>query len=104
VDKEQFLTTRYAFYCANSFYDAKHYEKAIEWYKIYLKIGTWNQEKYVSCLNIYLSSEKLGQKENGIFYLIEGIAQDPERMECLCFLIVNYCNKDQHQIAYNFYN
>jgi FkbM family methyltransferase len=104
VDKEQFLTLRYAFYCANSFYDAMHYEKAIEWYKIYLKIGIWNQEKYMSCLNIYLSYEKLGQKENGFFYLIEGLSQDPERMECLFYLIIHYCNKDQPQIAYNFYN
>lgn len=104
VDKEQFLTTRYAFYCANSYYDAKFYEKAIEWYKIYLKIGTWNQEKYMSCLNIYLSYDKLDQGENGFFYLIEALAQDSERMECLCFLIVHYCNKSQHQIAYNFYN
>lgn len=103
ADKDTLLTIRYAFYCANSFFDAQYYEKAIEWYKIYFKIGNWSQEKYVSCKNVYICYEKLNQKEHGFYYLIDAFTHDPERMECWCYLIAHYCSKEQFELAYNFY-
>ena len=47
--KKDLLYLRYAFYCANSYFDYGKYEDASKWYKITLSQDNWEQEKYVSC-------------------------------------------------------
>jgi FkbM family methyltransferase len=103
TDNNEYLYRRYCFYCANSYLDAQHYEKAIEWYKKFLQIGDWNQEKYVSCHNIFRAYSELGQRENGFYYLLESLQYDRERLECLYHLIHHYFQKGQFNIAYNMY-
>jgi Glycosyl transferases group 1/Glycosyl transferase family 2 len=103
VDNDD-ISKRYAFYCANSFYDGKNYQKAIEWYKRYLKIGDWDQEKYVACRNIFISYYKLDQIENGMFYLIEAFSYDKERVEWVLPIISYYCKQNKHDMVFHFYN
>jgi glycosyltransferase involved in cell wall biosynthesis len=45
VEEKDDLYKRYAFYCANSYFDSNNVEKAIEWYKRTLDLPTWEQEK-----------------------------------------------------------
>jgi beta-1,4-mannosyl-glycoprotein beta-1,4-N-acetylglucosaminyltransferase len=97
------LYRRYAFYCANSYKDYGLFEEAIKWYKITLGQDNWEQEKYVSCLNIYECYEKINQKETGFFYLVKAFNYDPERVECLYPLLVHYCCEGQNHVAYNYY-
>jgi FkbM family methyltransferase len=97
------LYRRYAFYCANSFKDYGSFEEAIKWYKITLNQDNWDQEHYLSCLNIYECFEKLNQAENGFFYLVKAFRYDKERVECIYPLLVHYCCEGQNQIAYNYY-
>lgn len=104
VVDDDHIAIRYCFYCANSFFDAQHFEKAIDWYKRYLKIGNWDQEKYVSCRNLYTCYEKLNKKEEGFYYLMDGFSYDRERMECLLPLIIHYTQKKQYDIVFNLYS
>lgn len=97
------LHVRYAFYCANSCFDSRQYERAIKWYKTTLEIGHWNQEKYMACLKIYKSYEYLDQKENGFYYLVESFKHDKGRVECLHILVVHYCVNGMDDVAYNYY-
>jgi hypothetical protein len=97
------LYKRYAFYCANSYKDAGKLEDAIKWYKITLGHDNWVQEKYMCCLNLYNCYDKIGQKETGIYYLVESIKYDRERAECLTELIAHYCQKGMSNVSYNYY-
>ena len=97
------LYKRYAFYCANSYRDCGRHEDAIKWYKITLSQDNWEQEKYVSCLNIYKCYEALNQTDCGYFYLVKAFAYDKERVECLYPLIVHYCCENMNEIAYNYF-
>ena len=52
IEKNDFMKNRYAFYCGQSYKDAKIYDKAIHWYKKVLTLNNWIQEKYYSCYMI----------------------------------------------------
>ena len=94
---------RYGFYCANSYKDAGKTEEAIKWYKITLNNENWDQEKYMCCLNLYNLFNILGEKEKGLYYLVESFHYDLERMECVYLLIKEYCCRGLNTIAYNYY-
>lgn len=47
------ITNRSAFYCAQSYMDAKHYKEAIQWYKLYTILkNTWIEELFESHMRI----------------------------------------------------
>jgi glycosyltransferase involved in cell wall biosynthesis len=53
---------RYMFYAAQSWRDSGNKEKAIEWYKKRVLAGSWNQEIYVSYLNLVNLSSSIDDK------------------------------------------
>ena len=95
---------RYTFYLANSYKDCGKYEEAIKWYKQVIDGNNWNQEKYISCLNLYHSYNALNQKELGIFYLVQAFSYDKERAECVYELVSYYCSNNMNEIAYSYYS
>ncbi len=97
------LYIRYGFYCANSYKDAGKSVEAIKWYKIALNNENWSQEKYMCCFNLYNEYNKLGEKEKGIYYLVESFKYDTERTECAYILIQYYLSRDLYQLAYQYY-
>ena len=99
------IYTRYAFYCANSYRDCGQIENAIKWYKLVLTHpNQWNQESYVSCLQLYYLYRSLNSCETGFFYLIESIKYDSHRIECIYQLIYNYYYiKKNNKMAYHYY-
>jgi len=97
------LYLRYGFYCANSYKDAGNSIEAIKWYKIALNNENWSQEKYMCCFNLYNEYNKLGEKEKGIYYLVESFKYDTERTECAYILIQYYLSRDLYQLAYQYY-
>ena len=103
IEKNDSIANRYVFYCANSFRDAGYTEEALKWYKKTLDHQGWVQEKYISCLRIYESLEKLGRREEGFYYLIKSYAYDQQRLECMHKLITHYCCENQNEISYAFY-
>jgi len=60
--EEDFKTNpdpRSAFYCAQSWRDSGNHPKAIEWYLKRTTMGGWNQEIYISYLNLLRLSQDL---------------------------------------------
>jgi GR25 family glycosyltransferase involved in LPS biosynthesis len=101
--KNDLLYFRYAFYCANSYFDYGKYMDAIKWYKITLGQGNWEQEKYVSCMKLFVCYNILKQPEAGMFYLVKGILYDKTRVEGLFELVQYYCGNDMNELAYMYY-
>jgi glycosyltransferase involved in cell wall biosynthesis len=88
------IYNRYAFYTAQSYSCCGRHEKAIEFYKKVLTLENWSQEKYMSCLEIYELSCKVGKEEDGLRFLIESFRHDKKRVECIYRLIKYYCIKN----------
>jgi Glycosyl transferase family 2 len=97
------LYIRYAFYCANSYKDYGDWTNAIKWYKITLGQNNWVQEKYMSCINIFKCYRELKEIEPGLYYLVESIKYDNERIEGIFYLVEYYCMHNMFNIAYNYY-
>jgi glycosyltransferase involved in cell wall biosynthesis len=93
LEEKDDLYIRYAFYCGNSYFDCRHNEDAIKWYKIVLKQPNWVQEKYIACLRMFEAYDRIQQKEVGIQYLIESRKYDKTRIECIFNLVTHYCSE-----------
>ena len=100
VEAKDEIYNRYGFYCANSYYDCDKYEDAITWYKKTLENCGWSQEKYVSCLKLYICYDKIGNKEAGFFYLVKSAEYDRERAECYYELIKYYSGLGLYNVAH----
>lgn len=94
---------RYAFYTAQSYKDCGMNEKAIEYYKKVLSLNNWNQEKYVSCIELFELYQKIGQEETGVYYLVESFKHDQNRVECIFRLVKYYSIKGMLEVAYAYY-
>lgn len=104
IQRNDIIHMRYAFYCANSYFDANKIQNAILWYKKTLTLDNWDQEKYISCLRLFESYEKLNIPEEGLYYLINSHKFDTERIECIYRLIKYYAQKSQYCVAFSFYS
>jgi len=103
LKNKDIIYMRYAFYCANSYFDCGRFEDAIKWYKITLTHDCWNQEKYMSCLKLFYSYRNIKQQEVGMFYLVEAFSYDNQRVECLHELVSYYNSNKMYDVAYNYY-
>jgi hypothetical protein len=56
------------------------------------------------CLNLYNLYNDSGEKEKGIYYLVESFNYDTERMECVSILVKEYCIRGFNKLAYNYYS
>ena len=101
--KNDTLADRYAFYCANSYFDYGDFTHAIKWYKITVERNGWNQERYSCCLKLYKCYKRLGQMELGQFYLVKSVQYCDTRVECIYKLVEYYCKAEQYNVAYAYY-
>ena len=60
TEKHEYLQTRYTFYLAQSYRDSNNPEKARQIYEKRAKMGGWDQEVYVSCLEAIRCCIRLG--------------------------------------------
>ena len=97
------LYIRYAFYCANSYFDCGKFNEAIKWYKTTLNQNNWVQEKYVCCLKLFYCYKNIQQQETGMFYLVQSFSYDNQRVECIYELVSYYCVNNLSLVAYNYY-
>ena len=96
LKKNDPITNRYVYYCANSYLDAGKKDLAIEWYKRTLKSNGWFDERYNSCLKLYdLTADKS--------YLVESFYHNQRRVEGIFYLIRHYTCEDKYIIAYSYY-
>jgi glycosyltransferase involved in cell wall biosynthesis len=103
IVKKDPIQTRYAFYTANSYRDANIPEKAIEYYKKVLELDGWDQEKYVSCFELYELLKRTNGEVYGLYYLLESIQYDKSRIECIYRLVKHYFEKNMYDVAYMYY-
>jgi GR25 family glycosyltransferase involved in LPS biosynthesis len=98
------IYNRYIFYCAQSYASCNMHEKAIEFYKKAADSKEqWQQERYISCLEIYEACEKLKKPEEALRYLVDSYSYDPKRVECIYRLIKYYCINNATDVAYMYY-
>jgi len=101
IETNDGLHHRYAFYCANSYFDSgkEYHEKAKEWYLKTLKCEGWFDERYISCLKLY----ELLSDESRYYYLIESFYHNPRRVEGIYLLIRHYTCEGKYDIAWKYY-
>jgi glycosyltransferase involved in cell wall biosynthesis len=95
------LQGRYAFYCAQSYRDAKQKEKAVEWYKKVLTIPNhWKQEYYYSCLQLGWIYQEWKQMDLAVHYWLKTVEYDRERIEGIV-MALDYFYSQQNYILIN---
>lgn len=103
---------RYHFYLANSYRDngsdlkdIKQQNKAIKWYKRRVALGGWDEELFISCLEIGHLYMKLNKPEEAIYWWIEAYLHRKTRAESLYEIIKYYREKSSKytSIAGHFY-
>jgi glycosyltransferase involved in cell wall biosynthesis len=99
------LQGRYAFYCAQSYRDAKNIDKAIEWYKKVLTIPNhWNQEYYYSSFQLGCLYNQQNQKDNAVYYWLKTVEYDSERMEGVVSAIQHFYAQQNHILVNALYH
>lgn len=82
TDDDINLIPRYAFYCAQSWFDFGDLSKALIWYnKCIYKYNNWTEEKYYSCIRIGEIYQKLKSYEKSIYYYLLASSFNPLRLE-----------------------
>ena len=97
------LKTRYAFYCGQSYKDAKNTAKAVEWYQRCLDLNGWNQEKYYACTQLGELLEKT-DLEKAQFYWSKSVEYDPERIEGIVLLAAHFYAEKNHILVNALYH
>jgi len=84
------IKNRYAFYCANSYFDYKNFADSVEWYKKVLTLDNWDQEKYVSCIRLGIAYQNINEIEKFVFYMLQSFEYDCKRLEGIYYIILYY--------------
>jgi len=99
------LKIRYAFYCAQSYRDALQVDKAVEWYKKVLTYTShWNQELYVSALQLgHLYTQK-DQWNDALHYFMKTIEYDSQRIEGVVLAMRYFYETQNHALVNALYH
>ena len=88
---------------ANSYRDAGHLEKAIEYYKKRTELSGWYEEIWYSFYAIGGCYQKLGDMQSAIYYWMMASNVMPERIENLHKIIEYYRTTGKNELAYIFF-
>lgn len=101
VEENGDLQARYAFYCAQSYRDARILDKSLEWYTKRTTLGNYQEEVYLSYLFGGRIMIALDKPENEIEeFLLQGWESMKVRSECLHALALYFRNKKKFSKAY----
>ena len=98
------LSSRYAFYCAQSYKDAGMQDEAIEWYKKCLDMNNWLQEKYYSALMVGSMLLQKGNVDEALKYFYKTVESDNERMEGVVSAMEILLKKNEHFLVNALYH
>ena len=101
--QEEPNNVRYYFYLANSYYDGRQFERAIEIYKKRIELGDWKEEVWYSYYRIGLCYKELGNIPQAFNYWMEGYDYYPERLEGIYEMIKHYRVNSKYKLAEIFY-
>ena len=102
--QEEPTNGRYYFYVANTYMDGNFYEKAIETYKKRIHLGGWSEELWYSSYKIGLSYLRLHEKEKAVYFFLDCIRYNPNRIENIYEIVKMYRIHGNHELGYYFYN
>ena len=94
---------RYTFYLANSYRDARQYEKAIETYKKRIELGGWIEEVWHSAYSIGNCYKHMNDIPNAIFYWMQAYEKFPDRIENLYEIVKHFRETSCNRLANIFY-
>ena len=97
------IYTRYGYYCAQSYHDARMKDEAIKWFKINLGDNGFIQEKVVSCIklgDIYMERKDIA---HAIYYWSKSLEVDNERFEGIYRIMQYYFNIRNFNMVINYY-
>jgi hypothetical protein len=106
IEIREYLKSRYAFYCAQSFRDVINDAKiddAIEWYEKCLQLNGWVQEKYCACIELGELYEKKNDMKY-IYYWSKSCEYDSERIEGIVKLAKAFQEDDNHVMVNTIYH
>lgn len=99
--KKDPTSTRYTFYLAQSYRDAGETEKSLEWYQKRIAMGGWDQEVYISMLEVALLQQNLGMPVDTIMSSFErAYRYRPHRPEAVYYLAELYNRNGKTELAY----
>ena len=97
------LATRYAYYIGQSYRDCpktkENQDLALKWFQKRIDMGGWNQEMYISCLEIATIYMDRNDFEKTVFYLQESHRHDKERYEGIFRLANLFTSKGYHMLT-----
>lgn len=96
--------TRYYFYLANSYFDNKNYQKAIDVYLQRISFGDQVQEIWYSYLRIGLSYKHMNSMDKALNYWLEAYNYFPHRIENLYYIIEHYRATRKYILAKIYYD
>lgn len=96
---EAWIKERYAFYCAQSYKDAKIFDEAIKWYKKTLELHGWNQEKFYASYMIGVLEENKNNLISAISYYLLSLTYDKTRWEGLYSALQLLLKTNQYNLA-----
>lgn len=101
TEKDKFLLSRYTFYLAQSYRDAGLYKQSLQYYQKRVPLGYWNEEIYISLLNIARLKEKFSYPENDIIQsYLSCYEYMPARLESMYELVKYYRLNEKYNLAY----
>ena len=105
INKDYGLATRYAYYISQSYRDSgpKYKEETKKWSLKTIELGGWEQERYLSCIQVSKIYSEENDFENEIKYLYKAIEIDPERMEAVINLVESFYSRGFHMFIYMIY-
>ena len=103
LNKDLAMQPRYAFYCAQSYRDAKQIKEAMIWYQKRIEIDLgWSEEIYCSYEQLGLLFEEQGQYSQAIETWQKGILFDHTRAECWYHIARRHSWNEHPILAYCF--
>jgi len=101
--QEEPKNERYHFYLANSYRDAGHYEKAIEYFLKRVDLGGWFEEIWYSFFAIGNCYQRMGNMREAVYYWMHAYNVIPNRLENLYRVIKHYREIGKNELAYMYY-
>ena len=100
--KDEPENTRYMFYLAQSYRDAKKYDKAVEWYLKRISKGGWDEEIYWSMVQVGLMEQELKRSDELIIdSFLSAYRRRPHRPEAVMYLAEIYRKQGRYDMAYS---
>lgn len=104
IEPRKDLKSRYCFYCAQSFLDARHLDEAIEWYKKTIQEKGWTQEIYHACIQLGEIYKAKQDYVNMQMYWSNASIYDKERIEGVVLLMEELYKQNCHVMVNALYH